>query len=292
MSLSWDQLRIKLVFCNRILCEPGWRLAPEWSTLLADFDMWYVFKGKGTMQLAGQRVALRPGVCFWMRPGGTYLGEQAEDDRLGVNALHFEVIDPAGTAHRDATTLEAAGVGTLPPEHHVLADAGYGDTVLRRVIALTRPPRAGDAMARGVAERLLAGFLMDLDLQASSSAASTLSGTEQRHQEIVAKAAMRIDESPGECPPIREIARQAGYSLDHFTRVFKQSMAMSPQEYLIRARIDRARRLLHESSLSISQIAAVLGYTDVYFFSRQFKQKTGLAPRDYRVAPIDAFDAH
>jgi transcriptional regulator GlxA family with amidase domain len=54
---------------------------------------------------------------------------------------------------------------------------------------------------------------------------------------------------------------------------------------MIRRRIQRAATLLSESSLTISQIADAMGYRDVYFFSRQFKQKMGQSPRTYRSGP-------
>ena len=55
-----------------------------------------------------------------------------------------------------------------------------------------------------------------------------------------------------------------------------------PQAYVIEAKLERARQLLAESALSISEIAEALGYRDIYFFSRQFRQRTGGSPTDYR----------
>jgi len=78
------------------------------------------------------------------------------------------------------------------------------------------------------------------------------------------------------------MASQAGYSPDHFSRLFKRILGISPQAHAIRVRIDRARQLLIESSLTISQIADALGYDDVFFFSRQFKARTGQTPGQYR----------
>jgi AraC family transcriptional regulator, arabinose operon regulatory protein len=81
---------------------------------------------------------------------------------------------------------------------------------------------------------------------------------------------------------VRELARETGYSPDHFSRVFKQVTGQTPQALKVQARLERARQLLTESSLSISMIANALGYEDVFFFSRQFKEKTGRTPTAYR----------
>jgi len=57
---------------------------------------------------------------------------------------------------------------------------------------------------------------------------------------------------------------------------------MSPHAYLLQCRATSARRLLGETDLPIKSIAQQLGYRDVYFFSRQFRQMTGVPPAVYR----------
>jgi transcriptional regulator GlxA family with amidase domain len=78
------------------------------------------------------------------------------------------------------------------------------------------------------------------------------------------------------------MARELCLSEDHFIRLFRQRFGQTPGRYLIQARVDRARHLLRFSSHSIKQIAAILGYREPYFFSRQFRQRTGLTPSVYR----------
>jgi transcriptional regulator GlxA family with amidase domain len=63
-----------------------------------------------------------------------------------------------------------------------------------------------------------------------------------------------------------------------FTRRFIAHAGMSPARYLIRARIDRARQLLTETNMSVTQVAQTLGYPDIAYFSRQYKRHTGHPP--------------
>jgi len=53
---------------------------------------------------------------------------------------------------------------------------------------------------------------------------------------------------------------------------------MPPARYLIQARIDRAHQLLSETDMAVGTVAAALGYSDVAYFSRQYKQYTGVPP--------------
>lgn len=59
-------------------------------------------------------------------------------------------------------------------------------------------------------------------------------------------------------------------------------MGISVQSYMIRMRIERAEHLLQYAGMSVSEVADALGYRDVFFFSRQFKQYTGRAPSTLR----------
>jgi AraC-like DNA-binding protein len=57
---------------------------------------------------------------------------------------------------------------------------------------------------------------------------------------------------------------------------------MNPEQFTIHARIHRAQRLLRETDLTVKAVGEALGYSDIYFFSRQFKQVAGRSPTEYR----------
>jgi AraC-like DNA-binding protein len=65
-------------------------------------------------------------------------------------------------------------------------------------------------------------------------------------------------------------------------RRFTTYAGTSPVRYLIRARVDRAHQLLTDTNMSVSYVAATLGYADVACFSRQYKRTTGRSPRAAR----------
>jgi len=285
MSLDWGQIELRLGPHGRLRCDPGWRLAPEWSRRLADYDFWLVWAGRGQMRLRDRRIALRPGVAMWMRPGGLYLGDHDRNHPLGVSFMHFDLIDPR-TGQRPAA-------GQLPDEVHELSDTQYADGVLRRAIELIDQPAGavdteggGDGEAdHRAATTLIRGLLMDYEAQTRRAHRQpSRSAAERLHREVIAEAVARLSSAAGSNASIADLAERAGYSVDHFSRVFRDRMGQSPRDFQINARIDRARQLLSESSLTVSQIADALGYRDVYFFSRQFKQRTGRSPTDHRRA--------
>lgn len=78
------------------------------------------------------------------------------------------------------------------------------------------------------------------------------------------------------------LAAIAHMSRRHFQRVFREAMDQSVIDYLIHVRVARARDLLRNPELSITEIAFKVGFSDSNYFSRQFKKILGVAPRHFR----------
>lgn len=79
-----------------------------------------------------------------------------------------------------------------------------------------------------------------------------------------------------------EIARAAGMSQSSLENKFRELMGRSAYEYLIELRIDRAKHLLTETSLPVSDIARRCGYENQFYFCNAFKKQMGLTPTEYR----------
>ena len=81
---------------------------------------------------------------------------------------------------------------------------------------------------------------------------------------------------------LRQLARLAGMSDSTFSAAFRKWTGSSAFEYIAALKIRRACSLLKEPKLSIGEIARQLGFSDSCHFSRAFRRRTGMAPREYR----------
>ena len=77
---------------------------------------------------------------------------------------------------------------------------------------------------------------------------------------------------------VEELAASSGYSASHFARRFTQVYGVSPIQYLNSIRILHAKNLLRTDQYTIAEIAQQCGFSNVYYFSRCFKQLTGTPP--------------
>jgi AraC-like DNA-binding protein len=95
-------------------------------------------------------------------------------------------------------------------------------------------------------------------------------------------AKMRIERCYSERLFVDELASSVNLSPNYFHRAFKKKFHISPIAYQHEKRIEVAKSLLLHSDLLCKQIAAEIGFSDEFFFSKIFKKITGLSPLQYR----------
>lgn len=267
--MNWDHLQLTLNNSNYVRCEIGWDLPRVFSESLSDYDLWFIWAGRGMMQLHSGKIDLHPGMAIWMRPGRIYDSQQDITNRLGVSAQHFDL--------RYTTTGRRPRDRDLPPEIVHMPDIPAITGTMRTIARLHQVGRQSEAAA----QQMMRGLLMEVCCQADRPNIN-LSPVDHMHRSIITQMAADMTAAPQDVQSIEALAQTAGYTPAHYSRIFKQVMEVSPQRYLMQARINRARNLLIETDWSITRIASVMGYNDVFFFSRQFKQITGMPPTAVR----------
>ncbi|WP_213806761.1 AraC family transcriptional regulator [Granulicella sp. dw_53] len=81
---------------------------------------------------------------------------------------------------------------------------------------------------------------------------------------------------------LEELAALSGLSLFHFARSFRESLGESPYQFILKKRMQSAKKLLVRPEWNIRQIASAIGFTDVSQFSKMFRKSTGVTPTTWR----------
>ena len=240
-------------------CEPGWRWSPP---PLPDYDLWFVLEGEGEMHLQGRTHALRPGICFIVPPGAAPSATQNPRNRLEVFYVHFEPLEDSGAM----ISLDAM---LLPPQGMVLQDRALFDEQARRCAAYAE--HEGDLLAQRQTALLVEQMLLHL----WEEAARPMVNPQDRCLREIGAA---IRGNPGAEWSVESQAERACLSRSQYTRRFVRLYGISPTQFVIRCRLERASQLLSETDMTVSEVADVLGYRDLFFFSRQFKSHFGRPP--------------
>lgn len=82
---------------------------------------------------------------------------------------------------------------------------------------------------------------------------------------------------------VRQVIIKTGYTVNHFRKLFREETGITPTEFVTVRRIDKAVELfqLFKNRIPIKEIAWRVGYADPYYFSRQFKLRTGVSPQQF-----------
>jgi AraC-like DNA-binding protein len=231
-------------------CEPGW----SWHARpLPDHLLWYVLDGIGRLTLDGRDTDLGPGTAVVFAPGDAPVAHHDPRRRLLVFGMHFD----------------ATGLGTL---RCVVRDPELVAALARRCDA---GHRRGDPLGARQSRLCLEQILCVLWEDATDPVPGPVDA-------VLDEITAAIRQDPSRRWSVAELAARAGLSRAQFTRRFTAHARMPPNRYLIHARVERARHLLTETSMSVTQVAATLGYPDVAYFSRQYRRQTGRSPRQAR----------
>ena len=96
------------------------------------------------------------------------------------------------------------------------------------------------------------------------------------------RAVEYIKEHYNENLSVENIANMLGIERSYLSRLFKTYKNKSTQNYIIDYRIQRAKKMFEEEDLNVSQVCTAVGYTNIYCFSRIFKSRVGMSPKEYR----------
>lgn len=132
---------------------------------------------------------------------------------------------------------------------------------------------------------LVAGMVVHLlGLVFALSRQRTLTDERGDQQQLVQKAKVLIRELAQSKTAIQEVAAklQTGYS--HFRKIFKKHTGLAPGQYLNQLKIERAKSLLLYSDKRVKEIAYELNFESENYFSKFFRQKTGLSPLAFKQA--------
>jgi transcriptional regulator of acetoin/glycerol metabolism/AraC-like DNA-binding protein len=121
---------------------------------------------------------------------------------------------------------------------------------------------------------------------------ATLAGLRRRtlvqtHRGGLPAGAMRrlrdhVDAHLSESIDLVELSAVAGLSVFHFARQFKLSMGVTPHNYLVHRRVQRAQEMLASTDLSLSEVAFATGFSDQSHLARHFRQMVGATPGQFR----------
>lgn len=282
MLIDWKNTRINISSFGKYQWRKNVTSDRSWTGYVTDNHIWLPYCGKGQINTHhGKKDALK-GTLFWFKPGFCYRATQDPKDPLGIYGVHFDLINENGRLLDQKIAL--------PPEYLTDIDYKYLNTLFEKLVTTgfqikTREKSEGAIMSENdyrheKSINILKLILIKIDETASKQ-------NQQQNDDLswddpVTHMAYKIQHDPTYRPEINKIAKEMGISPSSFSQLYKRRFHKSPTTSSIHWRLVHATRLLNETSLSIKEIASLVGYKSLHLFGRQFKKKTGVTPLQYR----------
>ncbi len=127
-----------------------------------------------------------------------------------------------------------------------------------------------------------AGLVYQYILEFHRLASDSTAKNKADKSDILMPALNYIEENFRKDFPITVLAEISGVSQQYLCRIFNQTMNIRPNEYITCRRLQEAKHLLSETTLSIREICMQSGFTDASYFSTVFRRYEGISPAEYR----------
>jgi AraC family transcriptional regulator len=245
-------------------CElgPGAGAFPE---IHEGFSIAYVRAGSFGYRTQGRSHELVAGSLLVGYPGEEYVC--THDHVCGDECLSFHFTDEAADALE--ARADAWRAGALPPLPEIVV-----------IGELAQSAAAGGELGVDEAGVMLASRFLRV-VTGQPAPTGEPSGHDRRR---AVEVAVWLDDNASDAIDLESAAAEAGLSAWHFLRVFRRVLGVTPHQYLVRARLRRAARLLAREDRAITDVAYEAGFADLSNFVRTFGRAAGVSPREFRRA--------
>ncbi|MFC0212495.1 helix-turn-helix domain-containing protein [Paenibacillus chartarius] len=243
-------------------------------------ELLYFVSGRAVVECNGVPVTAGPGDMIFMNANDLHAGICLSEDLF----YYVLIFDPAVLQSQSMDAIESKYmlpiVQNLMLFPNFIAQANdYREDYLSIVKELGEKEPGYELAVKASLYRMLTRLIRSQPLTGQTAKEYR---NRMRLLERLTPVLSFIEERSEEELTVEELAKLAGLSRFHFSRLFKQLTEKSVAEYVNDIRIRRADYLLRNTPMTVSEVALAVGYRDIYYFSRVFKKCRHVPPSEVR----------
>ncbi len=252
-------------------CEPNHHVGPR---VLDGYKLIFVLKGKGMLSTQGGAFQpIEQGDMFALFPKERHEYQADPNDPWEIMWVGFSgAIAPL--------LIESIGLSSINYIRKNIINSSIKKTLTTLTNALGDREDTNRFAATGQLYVLLSY------LKNASGLIETMAD-DAKSLSCVASATRFIEQNYYIELDVQTLCDYVNYSRSYLSRVFHQETGYTIPEYINKIRIDNAMALLHDTNLSLREVASTVGIHDSFYFSKLFKKYTGKTPREYRLGLIN-----
>lgn len=226
-----------------------------------DYQLIYVYKGAGHYYLHNKWEALGAGNILLFRPQEPQTYSYFAEEHPEIYWIHF-------TGSVCENTIRKYNLHNCYIGEHILLKALFQETIIE--LQLKEP------------------FFEDMVLSKFQQILATIARSQQQilapleNDFSLNRLVIQLNQKYMDDWNVESMAEYCKLSVGYFSHIFKKRMGAAPMRYLTELRIEKAKELIVTNSMSLSDIAPMVGFPDPLYFSRVFKKTTGIPPKEFR----------
>lgn len=259
-----NSLDLYLGYCGMEKCLPSHSYGPA---VRNNYLIHYIIDGEGTYYVNGQSYRLRKNQGFLICPNTLTYYKASKDNPWTYMWIAFNGI-------KAKKYLNYANLN----EDNLIFEYTEDDSLeiyINRMFELNRMNYSNELEIQG----LLYLFLSKLAMSKNENSLKR-----NNISDFYVEKAIEFMQNNYLNPNLKitDVANFVGLNRSYLTHLFKKSLKLSPQEFLLNYRINEATSLLKNTNLSVGTISKSIGYNDQLTFSKIFKKVKGISPKTYR----------
>ena len=271
-----DNCTLKLLTGGFFQADPKWSM--EVNRKDHCYKVYLPVSGQSTITIDGQQVCLEPNAVYFL--SGWHIEKQICEHSMGIYWLHFIpeslslkfLLDQCPPFYKFALPEIAWAEPILKKCPHFFQPYHESEKLAQRLQATISPDQF--LQLQSLLLCLICQVLSNLDVEALKSKTLAIPKLQ--------KGIDFMDQHFLENPSLEEVAQRVHMAPNYFHRLFSYTFGLTPFDYVLTHKLNRAKEMLNFSAKSIKQISADCGFNNEFHFSRIFKKQMGLSPRNYR----------
>lgn len=241
------------------------------------FEICYAFSGTGEFRICNEIYEVKSGDVFVAKPDEPHEIISSKKDPLGIYFWSYTLLEPKRqTSSNDIDTLLRAFLKTRQRVQH---DMTHMERTLELLTDEVVKREAGYAQ---VIQGLVTKLLLDTARAVTNVHVPSAQTLRSPNDAVVDLMTRYLQDNYDRPLSIRDVVSQVRLSERHARRLFLEATGKSIKQYLTSLRLDVAKQRLLSKSISISDIAFAVGFSDVRHFSTTFRSVVGVTPSQFR----------
>lgn len=244
----------------------GYFFTWEKGRILQEYQINYITEGAGLFETAEAQFQVEPGSILLLRPGMWH--RYRPDTSTGWNEHYI--------GFNGDFCQNLFNEGFFPQSKPVIY-VGFQESLLKifqEIIQLVKDEKTGHQQVCAANTMLALSKILSV-VRNQEFAGKTIERT-------IRKACVYFRENLNTNVNIEQLARELNVGYSYFRQMFRKYTGISPTQYHLSLRIQKAKDLLVSTDQSSKEIAIDLGFESYFYFSRIFKDKTGKSPTEFR----------